>query len=1188
MSVTARLVSLRDGTRSEADRRWLIGPTGVLAVARSLVDGGKRADTLGDLEPIWNWLDDASIAHTPMPSERARALLAIADLARCPLRELRDLIDVVARGYPFDRAQFALERIRGEANVDLMVREASAASLPEIEHLVRIIHGRIRSTRRRTVSVNFPVSSHHSGELLVMHVTRVAGRPSVAVDRSAAPFLGADPDFEAALAAAAYATRAGFAIRWHVEHERSRRPVEWITGSSCGLAAAAAFRGLASGAHIPPDLVFSGAVSIDGVATTLVDDTGRHNYAAKIDAASDRRIVVPQIDAPTVGSIAAGRARRPVVLGIERIDELELLFETESRREHTLLLTSPGSESATYDESGRVVGRGRELGQLTELVRERTGSRLTLITGRPGIGKSALLDVFVDLIRGDIRGPAERLDSRDSAFVEMFEASVAVDPSPKSPRPRLVVVDDAHLVADPLLRRIADRVFSDTGDVDEIVVVLAGRPEAGSPAFVDLLALASGGHPSVVGVPLLPIGNAAVELMAATEFDRRGVPPDPELAARIAEAALGDPLVARLLIELAAREPSALASGGVADRGSDLASQLVTRAMRGLAHPEVVEVAVVVDRPLDAAEMASLARVDANAIREAIDAASASGLLRSSGAPPKYECGHAVVRDAIYAELPVNRRNQLHRRAARHFANAADVRERNAVLARHYGAVEPPEIDGSALEYALAAGIDAESTRDYDTAFAWFERAVNLAGRVGELRELVDAQVGLGRNLRRRGDAAARRVLLTAARRAADIDDARSLVAAVLAAHRGFFSATARVDNEWIELLERALLVVGDDDAARSELLAVLAAELTWQPDSRRRVGLADEALDLASRCGHLSTIARVRYRRPIAIASSTTVEDRDTNSRELLLLADQLDDDEVRFMAAITRATVAAEIGLMDEATLRVHDAEVLADALRDRVPIFSARLARAGSLAVQGSLDAASVVSDEAFALGVAADAADAAMLHGEQLWEIARLQGAYERFASMAVMIADTGDPSLAVLGARYAHEAGAVDAARKAYEEFVRNGATIVAGVSETAIERDLAVLARRFGDAAVASTLAERLQGRADYFANTTVVRACGLHALGLTAATLGNLDAAEHWFESAAQRHGAVRAPLLVAESLIEWADALADLGRDVDASAATGHRAGPLLDRAQLLAAAAGAFGLVARCEHIRARFGA
>jgi AAA ATPase domain len=1186
MSVIARLESLRVGTRSEEDRRWLIGPAGALAVARSLVGERRGAEALGDLEPLWKWLDDTSFVRAPMPSERARALLALADLDRCPPSELRNLIDVVARGYPFDVARLALRPTNGESNVDLVVREAGATANPEIEQLVRIIHGRIRSTRRRTVSVNVPVSSHHSGELMVLHATRVAGPPSVAVDRSIAPFLEADREFENALDEAASATRAGFAIRWHVEYERSRRPVEWITGSSCGLAAAAAFRSLAIGARIPPDLVFSGALGPDGTAATLVDEAGRHNYAAKIDASFGRRLVVPMVDAPTVGSIAAGRTRGPIVLGIESIDDLESLFETESRRSDRVLLPSPSSESATYDQTGRVVGRGHELRALADHVRSRTGSRLALITGRPGIGKSALLEAFVDSIRDDVRDPIERLDGHDLSVGESIAAMMAIDRSSSSSRPRLVVVDDAHLAADAVLRRLTDRVFSDTGAIDEVVVVLAGRPDAGSPAFRDLTKLVSIGHPSVIEVSLQPIGTAAVELMVASELDRRGVRPDSDLVERIAEVAIGDPLVARLLIDLAAREPDALAGGRVVDRGSDLAAQLVARAMRVVTHPEVLEVAAVVDRPLDATDLANLARLEAHAVRDSIDAASASGLLRSSGSPPRYDCCHAVVRDAIYAGLSVGRRNQLHRRAARHFADAADARERNAILAFHYGSVEPPEIDGSALEYALAAGLDAESIRDFDSAFAWFERAVNLASRVGELGELVDAQVGLGRNLRRRGDAAARRVLLTSARRAADIGAAHSLVSAVLAAHRGFFSATARVDNEWIELLERSLRVVGDDDAARSELLAVLAAELTWQPDPGRRMELADEALDLARRCGHLPTLARVRYRRPIAIAAAVTVEDRDANSRELLVLADRLDDDEVRFMAAITRATVAAEIGLMAEATLRVHDAEVLADDLRDRVPIFSARLARAGSLIVQGSLDAATLVSDEAFALGVAADASDAAMLHGEQLWEIARLQGAHERYAAMAVMIAESGDPSLAVLGARYAHDAGAIDVARTAYDQFVGNGANILSGVSETAIERDLAVLARRFGDANVAERLSERLRDRSDYFANTTVVRACGRHAMGLAAAAMGKLDVAEHWFEAAVQRHETARAPLLVSESLIEWADALVDLSEPEAPDAGANHRrANGLIDRAQTLAAASGATGLTRRCERVRAR---
>jgi hypothetical protein len=100
-------------------------------------------------------------------------------------------------------------------------------------------------------------------------------------------------------------------------------------------------------------------------------------------------------------------------------------------------------------------------------------------------------------------------------------------------------------------------------------------------------------------------------------------------------------------------------------------------------------------------------------------------------------------------------------------------------------------------------------------------------------------------------------------------------------------------------------------------------------------------------------------------------------------------------------------------------------------------------------------------------------------------------------------------------------------------------------------------------------LHERLLPHADHFANTTIVRACGRHALGMLAATLGRPAEADHWFETAIDVHHRSWAPLLEAETMVEWARVIAQRGDAPD-------RVASLVGRARDLAEPLGAVGIV------------
>ncbi|HET8937285.1 MAG TPA: hypothetical protein VFN67_27775 [Polyangiales bacterium] len=105
------------------------------------------------------------------------------------------------------------------------------------------------------------------------------------------------------------------------------------------------------------------------------------------------------------------------------------------------------------------------------------------------------------------------------------------------------------------------------------------------------------------------------------------------------------------------------------------------------------------------------------------------GILRaSSAAPSELSFAHALVRNAVYAELASYRRAQLHR----HIAEALEQRADPALLplhelAHHYHLAAASGSRRKAIEYAERAAVHAGEMRAFETAAELHERAFALS-----------------------------------------------------------------------------------------------------------------------------------------------------------------------------------------------------------------------------------------------------------------------------------------------------------------------------------------------------------------------------------------------------------------------------------------------------------------------------
>src|SRR5262249_6475537 len=142
-----------------------------------------------------------------------------------------------------------------------------------------------------------------------------------------------------------------------------------------------------------------------------------------------------------------------------------------------------------------------------------------------------------------------------------------------------------------------------------------------------------------------------------------------------------------------------------------------------------------------------------------------------------------------------------------------------------------------------------------------YRQVLALVGADAEYAAIaLDATIGLGECQRDQGDPAYRETLIDAAQRAGD--DIPRLVAALLANPRFITSIVGEVDNERVELANRALELLGSDDSAdRARLLAYLASEIVFVGEPDRRLALVDEAEAIARRLGDQHLLADVLVR---------------------------------------------------------------------------------------------------------------------------------------------------------------------------------------------------------------------------------------------------------------------------------------------------------------------------------------
>src|SRR5829696_2492829 len=586
-----------------------------------------------------------------------------------------------------------------------------------------------------------------------------------------------------------------------------------------------------------------------------------------------------------------------------------------------------------------LVGRDAELATLRgALEAARAGSaRVVALAGEPGIGKTRIVDeaaaeagaggaavvrgradeesraygpwraalrplvaaasglpagVLDDVRRltGDGRPPevpavgASEPPDGEEQRLRMFDAVAALVRAAASERPLFIALEDVHAAERSSLALLGHLL--DAAPSAQLLVVLTYRtPELGAGHPLGAVLDALDRDRRLTRVPLGGLPEAAI-----ARFLPAGAPVGPGAARALHERTAGNPFFLRELVRLLA-ERGALdgerSGDEAAGRGRcaelpalvpDRIREVVGRRLEPLkpATREVLAIAGVVGRPVTIAGVARIGGLGRESVAQALQPALSGRLLEARpDAPGRFGFAHAIVRDAVYDELPPALRARLHASVAALLqesleaggeATAAEAAH-HAAAAHYGGALEALELGAEVsadvrLETTLALAAAAFAAGDIEAARRRFRTVAGAAARSGAAELQARAAIGFS-EVQQYGaideDAIA---LLGAALDALPRDDSalRARVTALLGLRLDHVTDQARREallDEGVAMARR----LADDETLVTLLSA--AALVNWPPERASvRAAATDEVLDLTVRRRDLAPVFWARTMR--------------------------------------------------------------------------------------------------------------------------------------------------------------------------------------------------------------------------------------------------------------------------------------------------------------------------------------
>jgi DNA-binding SARP family transcriptional activator len=330
----------------------------------------------------------------------------------------------------------------------------------------------------------------------------------------------------------------------------------------------------------------------------------------------------------------------------------------------------------------------------------------------------------------------------------------------------------------------------------------------------------------------------------------------------------------------------------------------------------LLAVAAVLGLEVDLGLLEAVAELPAERAETALDELIAADLLRpAQGSARGVEFPHALVREAVDAELNALRRRRLHRRAADALIAVSEDRHLEEI-AHHLSEAASPADTDHVVDYLRRAGERAVAMLAYDEASRFLARALEAleAHGVPDDPRAGALQIARGDALLRAGAPGEARACFAAAAALARRTRDSELLAHAALGSAGLGVALIDVDPERVELLEEALAAVGDrHPLLSSQLLARLAVELYYTPARDRSEALSAEAVAAARSVGDGRAVASALNARHVALWRPDRVDERLQTANQMLRAAQAAGERHLELQARNWRVVDLFELGDLD-----------------------------------------------------------------------------------------------------------------------------------------------------------------------------------------------------------------------------------------------------------------------------------
>ncbi|HSI80124.1 MAG TPA: BTAD domain-containing putative transcriptional regulator, partial [Solirubrobacterales bacterium] len=934
----------------------------------------------------------------------------------------------------------------------------------------------------------------------------------------------------------------------------------------------------------------------------------------ELDPGRERLVGAAAERETTQGSEPAGRAEEPFVGRERELSQLAAALDQalEGRGSVYLIGGEPGiGKSRLADElsalarerEARVLwGRCWEAGgapaywpwvqALRGYIADADAERLRVQLGAHGSEVAQLLpelrDRFPEL-------PLPASPESEGARFRLFDATAGFISRVADDVPLVLVLDDLHAADTPsllMLRFIA-------GELGGAAVLVLGtyrdvEVTPGHPldAALDHLGRQQAAHL----ISLRGLKESEVSSLITVSAE---VAPSRRAVSAIHRGTGGNPLFVEELVQLLVAEDrleEATGEGAVRVGIPRGIQEVIGRRLERISADcrRALGVAAVLGRDFDLDDLAEVTQRPSPELLDVFDEAISERIVAEvSGMPHRLRFSHVLIRDVLYEELGASRRRRLHARAgeALETLHGRDLDPHLAELAHHFFAAGPAGDPARALGYARRAGGHAAGQLAYEEAARLYELGIGVLRTAGPGDEATRCELMLAlaeARLHAGNEEESKAMSLTAAEIARRIGASEALGRAALSYGGVTVWSAARADPRLIPLLEEALASLpASDSSLRAKLIARLACAVRDQPDRDRRLPLSDEAVAMARRLGDPRTLAYVLDGRCIILTDPGSMERFTESAREVVALAEEIDEPERAFTGNLYLACSLLQAGDVEGMRRTLRTMSRVGDELKEPTYRWGSREFEAALALFEGRFDAAEALTLDAYEVGRHAVRFNAVSSYRLQRFLLHRERGGLERLEG-DLRTGATETPTYHILRSALANlciELGRADSARTVFEELARDDFEQVYRDEEFLASMTLlAEVCVSLADLERAARAYELLMPHAERnaFGLIEIVLGAVARPLGLLAGALGRTEEAIAHLEQALEMNAQMGARPWVAHTKYDLGRVLAQAG------AARAGRSAALLDEALAEYRALGMTPWVRKAERELARLGA